>query len=179
MFVSLKGCHPGGSAVPRSSLGLRTSTTRGSSILKCSRPANGVPHNICKTPLPFLPFFLMYLPTRTMTKNPLNKGVLTENGTGIGTVNPEMVGARARELAAIAGRVPPHPSPLDLERAERELTDGPAGESQETVLESIPESERWDFVPGSTGSHTADSLGEEEGSEGQSESAQLDQEGVK
>jgi hypothetical protein len=41
-----------------------------------------------------------------MNKNPLNKGILTENAVGIGTVTPEMVEARARELAAIAGRVP-------------------------------------------------------------------------
>jgi hypothetical protein len=114
-----------------------------------------------------------------MNKNPLNKGVLTENAIGIGAVTPEMVEARARELAAIAGRVPPQPSKVDYEQAKRELTDEPEMDLQETALELIPESERWDPVPGSTGSHTPDSLGEDEDSEGRSESAQLVEEGIK
>jgi hypothetical protein len=114
-----------------------------------------------------------------MNKNPLNKGVITENAIGIGTVTPEMVEARARELAAIAGRVPPQPSEVDYEQAKRELTGEPEMDLQETALELIPESERWDPVPGSTGSHTPDSLGEDEDSEGRSESAQLVEEGIK
>ena len=114
-----------------------------------------------------------------MNKNPLNKGVLTENAKGIGTVTPQMVAARARELAAIAGRVPPQPSQADYEQAERELTGGPDMDVVEAVLESIPESERWDPVPGSTGRHTPESLGEDEDSEGRSESAQLVEEGIK
>ena len=114
-----------------------------------------------------------------MNKNPLNKGILTENASGIGTVTPEMVEARARELAAIAGRVPPQPSQVDYEQAKRELTGEPELDAQEAALESIPESERWDPVPGSTGSHTPESLGEDEDSEGRSESAQLVEEGIK
>ncbi len=114
-----------------------------------------------------------------MNKNPLNKGNLTENAIGIGTVTPKMVEARARELAAIAGRVPPEPSEVDYEQAQRELTGGPEMDVEEVVLESIPESERWDPVPGSTGHHTAESLGEDEDSEGRSESAQLVEEGIK
>ena len=42
-----------------------------------------------------------------MDTNPLNKGVITENSTGIGTVTRKMVRERARELAVIEGRVPP------------------------------------------------------------------------
>jgi hypothetical protein len=114
-----------------------------------------------------------------MNKNPLNKGILTENASGIGTVTEEMVEARARELAAIAGRVPPQPSQVDYEQAKRELTGEPELDTQEAALESIPESERWDPVPGSTGSHTPESLGEDEDSEGRSESAQLVEEGIK
>jgi hypothetical protein len=45
-----------------------------------------------------------------MEKNPLNKGVLTDNGSGIGTVTPDMVEVRASELATIAGRIPLEPS---------------------------------------------------------------------
>src|SRR5476649_362570 len=108
-----------------------------------------------------------------MNKNPLNKGILTENAVGLGTVTPEMIEARARELAVIAGRVPPQPSEVDYEQAKRELTGGPEMDVEEAALEAIPESERWDPVPGSTGHHTSDSLGEDEDSEGRSESAQL------
>ena len=118
-------------------------------------------------------------PTNTMNKNPLNKGVLTENGIGIGTVTPEMVGARACELAVIAGRVPPQPSQVDYEQAKRELTGESDMDVLEAVLELIPESERWDPMPGSTGRHTMESFGEDEDSEGRSESAQLFEEGIK
>ena len=68
----------------------------------------------------------------TMNKNPLNKGILTENASGIGTVTPEMVEARARELAVIAGRVPPQPSQVDYEQAKRELTGEPDTDVQES-----------------------------------------------
>lgn len=114
-----------------------------------------------------------------MNKNPLNKGVLTENSIGIGTVTAEMVEARARELAIIAGRAPRQPSRIDYEQAKRELTGEPEMDVQEAALELIPESERWDPVPGSTGRHTPDSFGEDEDSEGRSESAQLVEEGIK
>ena len=113
-----------------------------------------------------------------MNKNPLNKGILTENAIGIGTVTPEMVEARARELAAIAGRVPPQPSQVDYEQAKRELTGEPEMDVRRSGLESIPESERWDPVPGSTGRHTPESFGEDEDNEGRSESAQLVEEGI-
>lgn len=115
----------------------------------------------------------------TMSKNPLNKGNLTENATGIGTVTPQMVAARARELAAIAGRVPPQPSLADYDQAKRELTGGSDFDILDTVLDAIPESEGWDPVRGSKGHHTPDSLGEDEDSEGRSKSAQLVEEGVK
>lgn len=112
-------------------------------------------------------------------KNPLNKGILTENAVGIGTVTAEMVEARAGELAEIAGRVPAQPTEVDYEQAERELTGGAEMDVDEEILEAMPESERWDPVPGSTGNHTLDSLGEDEDSEGHSESAQLVEEGIK
>jgi hypothetical protein len=121
---------------------------------------------------------LQYTASNTMNKNPLNKGILTENAIGIGTVTPEMVEARARELAVIAGRVPPQPSQVDYEQAKRELTGEPEVDVREAALELIPESERWDPVPGSTGRHTPESFGEDEDSEGRSESAQLVEEGI-
>jgi hypothetical protein len=114
-----------------------------------------------------------------MNKNPLNKGILTENAIGIGTITLEMVEERANELAAIAGRVPPQVSTIDYEEARRELTGESNIDVQAALLESIPESERWDPVPGSTGRHTPDSFGEDEDSEGRSESAQLVEEGIR
>ncbi len=115
----------------------------------------------------------------TMKKNPLNKGVLSNNAAGIGPVTAEMVDARARELAVIAGRDHSQPSTVDYEQAKRELTGEPEIDAEEESLESVPEAEGWDPVPGSTGHQRQDSLGEDEDSEGRSESAQLFEEGIK
>ena len=113
-----------------------------------------------------------------MRKNPLNKGIIMENAAGIGTVTSEMVEARARELAAINGRPSSKPSEADYQQAKRELTGKAETDSQEENSESIPESDGWVPVPGSTGRQAADSLGEDEDAEGRSESAQLFEEGV-
>ena len=99
-----------------------------------------------------------------------------ENAAGIGTVTPAMVEARARELAAINGRS--QPSEADYQQAKRELTGEAETDPQEENVESIPESEGWDPVPGSSGRQAADSLGEDEDAEGRSESAQMFEEGV-
>jgi len=113
-----------------------------------------------------------------MGKNPLSKGVLTENAVGIGPVTREMVHARTRELALIAGRVPPHVSQADYERAKRELTGEADMDRQEAMLESIPETKRWDPMPGSTGRQVPESPSEDEDDEGRSESEQLVDEGA-
>ena len=97
-----------------------------------------------------------------MRKNPLNKGIIMENAAGIGTVTSEMVEARARELAAINGRPSSKPSKADYQQAKRELTGEAETDPQEESSESIPDSEGWDPVPGSTGRQAADSLGEDE-----------------
>jgi hypothetical protein len=112
-----------------------------------------------------------------MKKNPLNKGIIMENAAGIGTVTPKMVEVRARELAAINGRSS-EPSEADYQQAKRELTGEPEMDSQEERRESIPESEGWDPVPGSSGRQAAESLGEDEDAEGRSESAQMFEEGI-
>jgi len=113
-----------------------------------------------------------------MEKNPLNKGVLTENFIGIGPVTRSMVDARARELALIAGRLPPHVAQVDYEQAKRELTGEPVIDPKEAMIESLPESERWDPVPGSAGRQAPESPSEDEDDEGRSESEQLAEEGV-
>ena len=113
-----------------------------------------------------------------MKKNPLNKGIIMENAAGIGTVTSEMIEARAKELAAINGHPSSEPSKADYQQAKRELTGESEMDPQEESSDSLPESEDWDPVPGSTGRQAAESLGEDEDAEGRSESAQMFEEGV-
>lgn len=113
-----------------------------------------------------------------MDKNPLNIGVLTHNSAGIGPVTREMVHARTRELALIAGRVPPHVSQADYEQARRELTGESDLDRQDAMLDAIPEARRGDPVPDSTGRQVPESPSEDEDDEGRSETVQLVDEGV-
>src|SRR2546429_7418952 len=113
-----------------------------------------------------------------MRKNPLNKGVIMENADGTGTVTPAMVEARARELALIDGGDSSKPTEADFQQAKRELTGEDDIDPQQENLKSLPESEGWDPVPGSTERQAANSLGEDEDAEGRSESAQMFEEGV-
>ena len=113
-----------------------------------------------------------------MNKNPINKGILTENFIGIGTVTRKMVRERSVELALINGHAGQGVSEAEREQAKRELTGDSDADPKETVLESVPESERWDPAPGSTGHQAPESPSEDEDDEGQSESAQLVEEGI-
>ena len=101
-----------------------------------------------------------------------------ENADGTGTVTPAMVEARARELALIDGRDSSKPTKADYQQAKRELTGADDIDPQQENLESLPESEAWDPLPGSTGRQAAESLGEDEDAEGRSESAQMFEEGI-
>ena len=76
---------------------------------------------------------------------------MTENSAGIGTVTRKMVRERAVELAVINGRSAQNVSKSDWEQAKRELTGHSGTDPNEAVLESAPESERWDPMPGSSG----------------------------
>jgi hypothetical protein len=113
-----------------------------------------------------------------MRKNPLNKGIIMENADGTGTVTPAMVEARARELALIDGRDSSKPTKADYQQAKRELTGEDDIDPKQENLESLPESEAWDPLPGSTGRQAAESFGEDEDAEGRSESAQMFEEGI-
>jgi hypothetical protein len=113
-----------------------------------------------------------------MRKNPLNKGIIMENAGGIGTVTPAMVEARARELALINGHGSSGPTQADYQQAKRELTGEEEIDPQEENVESLPESEDWNPVPGSSGRQAAESLGEDEDAEGRSEAAQMYEEGI-
>jgi hypothetical protein len=108
-----------------------------------------------------------------MKKNPLNKGILTENFTGIGPVTRAMVRERAVELAVINGRSAQEVSKADWEQAKRELTGEPDADPKEALLEAAPESERWDPLPGSPGHQAPESASEDEDDEGRSETEQL------
>jgi len=114
-----------------------------------------------------------------MNKNPLNKGVLTEKGVGIGVVSRRMIRARAAEDALINGRHPRDATKADTDEARQELTGGPDLSPKDTILESAPESERWDPLPGSAGHQVPESSSEDENEEGESEETQLVEEGVK
>lgn len=113
-----------------------------------------------------------------MTNNPLNKGILTDNFSGSGSVTVERVRARARELALIAGRSTGHVTPADFEQAKRELTGEPEMTRKEELIDSLPESQRWNPVPGSAGHRAPESSNEDEDDEGRSETEQLVAEGV-
>src|ERR1035437_8577143 len=104
-----------------------------------------------------------------MKPNLLKEGILTENSAGIGTVTRQMVRERAVELAVINGRFEEDLSQSDWAQAKRELTRGSDTDPKEAVLESLPESERWDPVPGSTGHKVPAAASDDEDEEGRSE----------
>jgi len=103
---------------------------------------------------------------------------LTENSAGIGTVTRKMVRARAIELAVINGRSAQEVSKSDWEQAKRDLTGDSDPDPNEAVLESAPESERWDPVPGSTGHKVPVASGDDEDDEGRSDNERLVDEGI-
>jgi hypothetical protein len=113
-----------------------------------------------------------------MKTNPLKEGNISENSAGIGTVTRAMVRARAVELAAINGRSAREVSRSDWERAKRELTSDSDADSNQAVLESAPESERWDPVPGSRGRKLPVAPSADEDDEGRSDNERLVDEGI-
>jgi hypothetical protein len=113
-----------------------------------------------------------------MKTNPLKEGVLTGNSAGIGSVSRKMVRERAIELAVINGRSAQDVSKSDWEQAKRELAGEPDTDPKEAVLESAPESERWDPLPGSTGHKVPVAPSEDEDDEGRSDNERLVEEGI-
>jgi len=113
-----------------------------------------------------------------MNPNPLKQGTLTENSKGIGTVTRKMVRERAVELAVSNGRSAQEVSKSDWEQAKLELTGEPDLDPKEAALDSAPESERWDPVPGSTGQKVEVAAGEDEDEEGRSDNERLVDEGM-
>jgi hypothetical protein len=113
-----------------------------------------------------------------MKTNPLKEGVLTVNSAGIGTVTHKMVRDRAVELAVINGRAAQEITKSDWEQAKRELTGEPDADPKDAVLESAPESERWDPVAGSTGHRAPAAPSADEDEEGRSDNQRLVEEGI-
>ena len=113
-----------------------------------------------------------------MKTNPLKEGALTENSAGIGTVTRKMVKERAIELAIINGRSAQDVSQADWEQAKRELSGGSDLDPKEAILESAPESERWDPLPGSTGRKVPIAASEDEDDEGRSDNEKLVDAGI-
>lgn len=103
---------------------------------------------------------------------------MTENSAGIGTVTRRMVRERAVELATMDERSSAQISESDLEQAKRELTGKPDMDPKEAALDSAPESERWDPVPGSTGHKVSVAPSEDEDEEGRSDNERLVDEGM-
>ncbi len=111
-------------------------------------------------------------------KNLLKEGLIIENGAGIGTVTRAMVKERAVELALINGHSAGEVSQSDWEQAKRELTGGSVIDPNDALLESAPESERWDPLPGSQGHKAPESASDDEDDDGRSEGARLVEEGI-
>jgi hypothetical protein len=122
--------------------------------------------------------FPMDINDQPMKTNPLKDGALTENSAGLGTVTRQMVRARAAELAVINGRSAQEASKSDWEQAKRELTGEPDMDPKESLLESAPESERWDPVPGSAGHKVPAAPSADEDDEGRSDNERLVDEGI-
>jgi len=114
----------------------------------------------------------------TMETNPLNHGVITESGIGIGPVTRKMIRERAAEIGLINGHPASEVTLTEWDQAKRELTGGPAIGPKTALLLSAPEADRWNPVPGSAGHQAPVSGSEDEDAEGQNEAAQLFAEGV-
>lgn len=113
-----------------------------------------------------------------MKPNLLKEGALTDKSAGLGTVTRQMVRERAVELAVINGRSAQEASKSDWDQAKRELTGQPDSDANEAILESAPESERWDPVPGFTGNKVPVASSDDEDSEGRSDNEKLVEEGI-
>jgi hypothetical protein len=113
-----------------------------------------------------------------MKIDPLEEAALIINSTGIGTVTRKMVRERATELAVINGRSAQDVSKSDWEQAKRELTGEPDEDPKEAILESAPESERWDPLPGAAGHIVPVTSIDGEDDDGRSMSERLVEEGV-
>lgn len=113
-----------------------------------------------------------------MKTNSLKDGVISENSAGVGTVTTQMVRARAAELAVIDGLLSGAATKSHFAQAKRELTGVQDEDPNDAILESAPESERWDPVSGSTGHKARVAPSEDEDDEGRSDNERLVEGGI-
>jgi len=113
-----------------------------------------------------------------MKIDPLKEAALIIDSAGVGTVTHKMVRERAVELAIIDGRSAQEASKSDWEQAKRELTGESDMDPKEALLESVPESERWDPVAASTGHIVTVPSVDGEDDEGRNVSERLVDEGM-
>ena len=113
-----------------------------------------------------------------MNTNPLHESAIIIHGSGIGTITRGMVRERAAELAAINGRQPHEVNGTDWDDARRELTGDSPIDRKKALLESIPESNRWNPIPGSVGHEAMVSFDDNEDGDGRSVGERLSEEGV-
>ena len=113
-----------------------------------------------------------------MKIDPPKEAVLILNSTGVGTVTRQMVRARAAELAIIDGHLSHDATASHFAQAKRELTGVPDTDPKDAILESVPESERWDPVPGSTGTKARVAPSEDEDEDGRSDNERLTEGGM-
>lgn len=93
------------------------------------------------------------------TAGPIGK--IIDHEKGLGTVTPEMVEERARELARMDGRTEPNGG--DREQAHRELVGVTEdGASPEDVGKEVENVVTWDEAPEDSGSHVPQVLPEDE-----------------
>ena len=102
------------------------------------------------------------------------KGRISGRFNGLGTVTPEMVEQRAREIALINGRTAEEFNEADLEEARAELTGASALEEQREEEPGPGAGTLRDIVPGTAGHKNAPKLPSDE----QRVAEQLVQEGV-
>jgi hypothetical protein len=86
-------------------------------------------------------------------KNGERSGRISDHFRGLGTVTPEMVERRAKEIAVINGHVPGDFTENDWVQAKRELLGVHEGIGSDED-EPISAVTRWDEDPGTSGHHT-------------------------
>jgi hypothetical protein len=109
-----------------------------------------------------------------MKRNLDEEGRISYQSRPLGTVTEEMVRKRAQEIAIINGRSSGEVLDSDLDEAQRELTGEDDVPEDQKKVESVPETQRWDPVPGTSGEKLPDESADDE----QSVSEKLTQEGL-
>lgn len=102
-----------------------------------------------------------------MKLNPFSKRI-----DGIGPGPGDLAQARIRAMAAIARRAERDLARSDDEHTKDELARKAGRKQQDAILDGLPELRPWNPVPGSSGHHTPEPLGEEEDGDGRSQSEQ-------